>query len=181
MTNNEIYDFIGELAIALYSKKIQISLGSLRIIMLDKGKDYVNNRGMASAVSAAYRRWKEKDPVIYYAIAYTYTDKEGNLAWDEQKKTIVEKDADPVAESASAAEGNEAEEISSLGNDAEAEEKEESLAEPEKEEVKEEAEESAAEEAGDEKPEKEEVKEKKAKKAPSKKAPSAKKTQAKKK
>ena len=30
MTNEEIYDFIGELAIALYSKKIQISLGALR-------------------------------------------------------------------------------------------------------------------------------------------------------
>lgn len=86
MTNDEIYDFIGELAIALYSKKIQISLGALRAIMLDKGKDYVNNRGMASAVSAAYRRWKTKDPIIYYAIAYTYTDKEGNLAWDEPKK-----------------------------------------------------------------------------------------------
>ena len=53
--------------------------------MLDRGKDYVNNRGMASAVSAAYRRWKTKDPIIYYAIAYTYTDKEGNLAWDESK------------------------------------------------------------------------------------------------
>ena len=68
MTNEEIYDFIGELAIALYSKKIQISLGSLRAIMLDKGKDYVNNRGMASAVSAAYRRWKTKDPIIYYEL-----------------------------------------------------------------------------------------------------------------
>ena len=99
MTNEEIYDFIGELAIALYSKKIQISLGSLRAIMLDKGKDYVNNRGMASAVSAAYRRWKTKDPIIYYAIAYTYTDKEGNLAWDDpknEKKKI--KAEDPVEE-----------------------------------------------------------------------------------
>ena len=99
MTNDEIYDFIGELAIALYSKKVQISLGSLRAIMLDKGKDYVNNRGMASAVSAAYRRWKTKDPIIYYAIAYTYTDKEGNLAWDEpknEKKKI--KAEDPVEE-----------------------------------------------------------------------------------
>lgn len=83
MTNDEVYDFIGELAIALYSKKIRISLGSLRSIMLERGRDYVNNRGMASAVAAAYRRWKEKDPVIYYAIAYTYTDKEGNLAWDD--------------------------------------------------------------------------------------------------
>ena len=29
-TSEDVYDFIGELAIALYSKKIQISLGSLR-------------------------------------------------------------------------------------------------------------------------------------------------------
>ena len=83
--NEEVYDFIGELAIALYSKKIRISLGALRTILAEKGKDYNNNRGMASAVSAAYRRWKTKDPVIYYAIAYTYTDKEGNLAWDDGK------------------------------------------------------------------------------------------------
>ena len=59
MTNDDVYDFIGELAIALYSKKIRISLGSLRSIMLERGRDYVNNRGMASAVAAAYRRWKE--------------------------------------------------------------------------------------------------------------------------
>ena len=59
------------------------AVAALEAIMLDKGKDYVNNRGMASAVSAAYRRWKEKDPIIYYAIAYTYTDKEGNLAWED--------------------------------------------------------------------------------------------------
>ena len=54
---------------------------------------------MASAVSAAYRRWKTKDPIIYYAIAYTYTDKEGNLAWDDpknEKKKI--KAEDPVEE-----------------------------------------------------------------------------------
>ena len=82
-TSEDVYDFIGELAIALYSKKIQISLGSLRSILLDKGKDYNNNRGMATGVSAAYRRCKDKDPVVYHAIAYTYTDKDGNLAWDK--------------------------------------------------------------------------------------------------
>lgn len=85
-TIDEVYDFIGELAIALYSKKIQISLGSLRSILADRGKDYNNNRGMATGVSAAYRRWKDKDPVVYHAIAYTYTDKDGNLAWDTSKK-----------------------------------------------------------------------------------------------
>ena len=84
-TIDEVYDFIGELAIALYSKKIQISLGSLRSILADRGKDYNNNRGMATGVSAAYRRWKDKDPVVYHAIAYTYTDKDGNLAWDTSR------------------------------------------------------------------------------------------------
>ena len=120
MTNVEIYDFIGELAIALYSKKIQISLGSLRAIMLDKGKDYVNNRGMASAVSAAYRRWKEKDPIIYYAIAYTYTDKEGNLAWDDPRKTVDSKKAEePIEEEAlSEAETGEAQDQNDLFTDA---------------------------------------------------------------
>ena len=44
MTNEEVYDFIGELAIALYSKKIRISLGALRVILADKGRDYNNNR-----------------------------------------------------------------------------------------------------------------------------------------
>ena len=65
-TSEEVYDFIGELAIALYSKKIQISLGSLRSILADRGKDYNNNRGMATGVSAAYRRWKDKDPVVLH-------------------------------------------------------------------------------------------------------------------
>lgn len=44
MTKTEIYDFIGELAIALYSKKITISLTALNAILDDKG--------------AAYRLWQ---------------------------------------------------------------------------------------------------------------------------
>jgi hypothetical protein len=37
MDTNETYEFIGELAIALYSKKIQINLTSLNRILEDKG------------------------------------------------------------------------------------------------------------------------------------------------
>jgi hypothetical protein len=48
-----VYEFIGELAIALYSKKIQISLSSLNQILQDKGAAYGNNRGLASGVAAA--------------------------------------------------------------------------------------------------------------------------------
>jgi len=81
MEKEEIYDFIGELAIALYSKKIQISLSSLNSILRDKGAEYGNNRGLGSGVSAAWRHWKEKDPVIHHAIAYTFRDKDGNIPW----------------------------------------------------------------------------------------------------
>lgn len=82
MQREEIYDFIGELAIALYSKQIQISLSALNQILADKGAAYGNNRGLASGVSAAWRYWKKKDPVIYHAIAFTYLDKDGNIPWE---------------------------------------------------------------------------------------------------
>ena len=85
MDTNEIYEFIGELAIALYSKRIQISLSSLNQILQDKGSEYGNNRGLARGVGAAYRFWEKKDPVVHHAIAYTYTytDKNGELPWDK--------------------------------------------------------------------------------------------------
>lgn len=50
MSTNEVYEFIGDLAIALYSKKIQISLSSLNQILEDKGWGYGNNRGLAAGV-----------------------------------------------------------------------------------------------------------------------------------
>jgi len=82
MNKIEIYDFIGELAIALYSKKIRISLSSLNEILRDKGAEYGNNRGLGAGVSASWRHWKDKDPVIYHAIAHTFTDKNGDLPWE---------------------------------------------------------------------------------------------------
>ncbi|HEO65873.1 MAG TPA: hypothetical protein ENI73_08390 [Spirochaetes bacterium] len=83
MDKEEIYEFIGELAIALYSKKIQISLSSLNSILKDKKCEYGNNKGLGQGVSAAYRHWEEKDPVIHHAIAYTYTNEGGGFAWDK--------------------------------------------------------------------------------------------------
>ncbi len=82
MTKEEIYDYIGELAIALYSKKIQISLSALNAILADKGVEYGSNRGLAAGVSAAYRHWKSKDPVVHHSIAYTFRNKDGGLAWE---------------------------------------------------------------------------------------------------
>lgn len=82
MENEKIYDFIGELAIALYSKKISISLSSLNQIIEDKGwEKYANNRGLAAAVAASWRYWKKNDPVIHHAIAYTFLNKNGELPW----------------------------------------------------------------------------------------------------
>ena len=82
MTKEEIYDLIGELAIALYSKKIQISLSALNAILADKGAKYGSNRGLAAGVSAAYRHWKGKDPVVHHSIAFTFRNKDGGLAWE---------------------------------------------------------------------------------------------------
>lgn len=83
MEKNEVYDFIGELAIALYSKNIKISLNALNEILADRSAKYGNNRGLGAGVSAAYRYWK-KDPVIHHAIAFTYLDKDGESAWNKQ-------------------------------------------------------------------------------------------------
>jgi hypothetical protein len=81
MTTVETYEFIGELAISLYSKKIKISLSALNAILQDRNSAYGSNRGLAAGVSAAYRYWKIKDPVIHHAIAFTFNDKNGDPAW----------------------------------------------------------------------------------------------------
>lgn len=81
MTTSELYDFIGDLAICLYLKKIKISFTALNAILQDKKSDYSSNRGLAKAVSAAYAYWQKKDPVIHHAIAHVFTDKDGELAW----------------------------------------------------------------------------------------------------
>lgn len=81
MEKNLTYELIGELAICLYSKKIKISLTALNSILHDRGLSYDSNRGLAAGVSASYRYWKEKDPVVHHAIAYTYNDKDGEPAW----------------------------------------------------------------------------------------------------
>jgi len=82
MEREEIYDFIGELAIALYSKEIKISLSALNQILTDEGAGYGNNRGLGAGVSAAWRHWEQKDPVIHHAIAFTFRDKHGNIPWE---------------------------------------------------------------------------------------------------
>lgn len=81
MTKEEIYEFIGELAISLYSKKIKLSLTALNAILKDRNASYNSNRGLAAGIGGAYRYWKSKDPVVHHAIAYTFNDKDGEPAW----------------------------------------------------------------------------------------------------
>jgi len=81
MTKEETYEFIGELAICLYSKKIKISLTALNAILQDKNAAYESNRGLAAGVGGAYRFWERKDPVVHHAIAYNFHDKDGEPAW----------------------------------------------------------------------------------------------------
>lgn len=83
--NNDTYQFIGTLAIALYSQGINITLDALKQILNDQGHDYsdYSNLGIGKVVSSAYQAWKQVDPVVHHAIAFSYTGRHGNLVWDK--------------------------------------------------------------------------------------------------
>jgi hypothetical protein len=78
-TGEESYEFIGQLAIALYTQKIKLRLSALQKILNDKGANYSAGRGMGKVVSAAYAYWKNKNSsdgwVIHHAIAASFTGK----------------------------------------------------------------------------------------------------------
>ncbi len=82
MDRQEVYKFIGELALCLSVKGIKITFDSLNSILNDRGISYESNRGLASAVSAAYRYWEDSDPAMSAAIAHTYKNRNGQAAWD---------------------------------------------------------------------------------------------------
>ena len=78
------YEFIGTLAIALYTQKIKLRLSALQKILNDKGADYGGGIGMGKVVSAAYRYWAEdkKDWVIHHAIAASFTGQNDEYLFD---------------------------------------------------------------------------------------------------
>ena len=82
----ESYEFIGHLAIALYTQKIKLRLSALQKILNDKGADYAGGRGMGSAVAAAYDYWKQKNSadgwVIHHAIAASFTGQNDEYLFD---------------------------------------------------------------------------------------------------
>ena len=56
---NKTYEFIGRLALVLFSQNIKMSYSSLIQVLKDNGyESYGNERGMAAGISAAYKRWE---------------------------------------------------------------------------------------------------------------------------
>jgi hypothetical protein len=84
--NNDVYDFIGQLSIALYSQGITITLDALKQILNDEGNQYseVSNLGLGKSVSTAYHAWEAVDPVIHHAIANTFKGRNGNFPWENR-------------------------------------------------------------------------------------------------
>ncbi|MBO4542947.1 MAG: hypothetical protein J5725_07175 [Bacteroidales bacterium] len=86
---NRTYEFIGRLALVLFSQNIKMSFDTLASLLKDNGlDDYAGGRGMAAGVSAAYRRWEEKEkdcriPATCGAIANTFVNSKGELSWLE--------------------------------------------------------------------------------------------------
>ena len=84
---NQTYEFIGRLALVLFSQNIKMSYTALIQVLKDNGLDeYGSERGMASGIKAAYLRWEaiEKDcriPATCGAIANTFVNKEGYPSW----------------------------------------------------------------------------------------------------
>ena len=78
----ESYDFIGRLALALYSQDIKMRLSTLQQILNDKGADYGGGIGMGKVVSASYRFWESKSSVTHHAIAATFTGKNDQYCYE---------------------------------------------------------------------------------------------------
>ena len=86
---NRTYEFIGRLALTLFSQNIKMSYATLIQQLIDNGLDvYGNEHGMARGIAAAYHRWEEieknnKIPTTCGAIANTFVNKNGYPSWLE--------------------------------------------------------------------------------------------------
>lgn len=71
-------DFIGDLARALYTYKVQICCSTLDKILHDKcSSPYRNRVDMEGVIAAAYDYWEQRDPGTAIAIAYAFTGAQG--------------------------------------------------------------------------------------------------------
>ena len=85
MTQEQVYDFIGSLAIALHAQGISISFTALNAILADRNCTFDSNRGLAAAVAAAFRQWEAKpDLAVAHSIALTFKNANGEFAWSAE-------------------------------------------------------------------------------------------------
>ncbi len=82
------YEFIGKLAVALYSQRIVMSLSALNTVLENnKLEPYGNCRGLGQGLTAACNYWDKKEgdaemlPVTHNAIANVFVDRKGDSAW----------------------------------------------------------------------------------------------------
>ncbi len=87
---NKTYEFIGRLALVLFSQNMKMSFDTLIGLLKDNGFDeYKSGRGIARVVHAAWKQWLElededgKKTATSSAIANTFTDKNGNFSWQK--------------------------------------------------------------------------------------------------
>ena len=74
----DTHPFIGTLAQALYTYKVQIRLSTLGKILCDKGVlAYREGLDIGSIVAAAYHYWASRDPQTACAIQYAFRGEEG--------------------------------------------------------------------------------------------------------
>ena len=86
---DETYDFIGRLALALFSEGIKMSYSSLMKVLVENNYwRYWSERGVARGIAAAYHRWKKLEEGHSYgthptcdAIAATYVNRDGVPSW----------------------------------------------------------------------------------------------------
>lgn len=84
---NDTYEFIGRLALALYGQNVRMSYATLMRLLEDNGLDnYGSERGMARGIEAAYHQWEAAEEPLgatptCNAIALTFVDKDGNYPW----------------------------------------------------------------------------------------------------
>ena len=80
------YKFIGKLAKKYYAEDSQITFSELNSLFAAEDlKTYKNNWAVSKCVKAAYHKWKEKDEEIAHAVAVTFTQDDGQLAWDKKQ------------------------------------------------------------------------------------------------
>jgi len=77
------YKLIGDWAMALSPLGTKIKFSTLNELLSDNGEvPYGNGKAVASAISAAFQYWKERQrDDICAAIAQTYVDRNGNYAY----------------------------------------------------------------------------------------------------